>query len=91
MKQKWGPYDSGDEWRASSQLERLGMIQGFLECYERHTHSERGTFSQPREWYVRKISDWYGVKPDDPSEVDPKTVKDKIPEVLFRLHDQNKR
>ncbi len=90
-KQKWGPYDSGDEWRASTELERLGMIQGFWECYERHTNSERGTFSQPRERYVQKISEWYGVNPDDPSEVDPRTVNDKIPEVLFRLHDQNER
>jgi len=88
VQQKWGPYDDGEEWRGLSDTDRLGTIQGFLECYDKHTNHEHGTFSRPREWYVKKISGWYGVKPDDEGVVDPKTVNDKIPEVLFRLHDE---
>jgi len=90
LKQKWGPYNDGDEWRVLRELERVGWVQGFLECYGKHTKAEHGSFSKPREVYVKKLSEWYGVNPDDPSEVDPKTMNDKIPEVLFGLHDQEK-
>ena len=83
---KWGPYEDGDEWRAGGPW-NLGYIQGFLECYKSHTKSEYGTFSKSPEWYVRAISDWYGVREGNPDVINTSRQDTKIPEVLFRFRD----
>jgi len=85
---KWGPYENGDGWRAGAPW-NLGYIQGFLECYSKHTKSEHGTFSKPAEWYVKVISRWYGTKEGDPDALDMSRAQEKIPEVLFRFRDKD--
>jgi hypothetical protein len=83
---KWGAHEDADDWRAGRDWD-LGYIQGFLECYAKDTKSKYGTFSRPADWYVKAISDWYGIKDDDPDSIDAKREKDKIPEVLFHFRD----
>jgi len=87
-KGKWG-YANGDLWSQMSDLDRLGFIKGFLDCYSRSTKSEQGTFSKPRRSYMKAISKWYGVKADDPGEIIPDRKETKIPDVLFRFHDKD--
>lgn len=87
----WGGMD-GDEWRNASEAEQNVLIRGFLECYMKRTKQEQGTFSRPIEYYVAAITKWYGTRinpddPDDHSQVDPKKVDTKVPEVLFRFRD----
>lgn len=84
---KWGANNDGDEWRGATSW-NLGYVEGFLECYSRHTKSEYGTFSKPPEWYANAIANWYGVRADDPAEINASRENDKIPEVLFRFRDK---
>jgi hypothetical protein len=86
--EKWG-YADGDYWRQSRDEGRLGFIQGFLECYSNHSTAAQGTFSKSREWYVGAVSRWYGVKSNDPGEINPRRKTIKIPAVLFRFRDQH--
>jgi hypothetical protein len=83
---KWGAHNDGDEWRGPDSW-NLGYIQGFLECYSKHTKSEHGTFSKPPQWYADAIANWYGTKADDPEALDETKAGEKIPEVLFRFRD----
>jgi hypothetical protein len=84
---KWGANNDGDEWRGATSW-NLGYVQGFLQCYSRHTKSEYGTFSKAPEWYANAIANWYGVKADDPEEINVSRRNEKIPEVLFRFRDK---
>lgn len=83
---KWGANNNGDEWRAPDAFQ-LGYVEGFLECYSKHTKQENGTFSKSPEWYVKAIADWYGTGPD-PEEINLTREGEKIPEVLFRFRDK---
>lgn len=80
-------YLDGDYWRQAPS-ERSGLIQGFLYCYSRHAKSPIGTFSKPASYYVDAISNWYGVKEDDPGEITPSRTNTKIPTVLFEFRDK---
>lgn len=88
---KWGGMD-GNEWRNANEAEQGVLLRGFLECYTKRTKQEQGTFSRPIEYYVAAITKWYGtwINPDDPddhSQVDPRRVDTRVPEVLFRFSD----
>jgi hypothetical protein len=89
-KGKYG-YLDGDYWRQQREPDRIGFIQGFLYCYSKHAKLKRGSFSRPASWYVEAISKWYGVKSDDPAEIDLARINTKIPEVLFRFRDAGTR
>jgi hypothetical protein len=84
--EKWGYYNGDDYWQLGTDEDHLAFIQGFLECYDRHTNHPNGTFSKPREWYVKAISDWYGFGPDVP--IVKGHENDGIPDVLFRFRDE---
>lgn len=86
MAAKRGTNNDGDEWRGVDTFQ-LGYIEGFLQCYSRHTKQEYGTFSKPPDWYVNAIADWYGTGPE-PEESNPSRASEKIPELLFRLRDK---
>lgn len=83
---KWGANNDGFEWRGPDTF-HLGYVQGFLECYSKHTKQEYGTFSKSAEWYVRAIVDWYGTG-SDPDQLNLSREKEQIPEVLFRFRDK---
>jgi hypothetical protein len=83
---KYG-YLDGDYWRRSQQPHRLGLVQGFLHCYSRHVELAQDTFSKPVSSYVEAISNWYGVRANDPGEIDMQRIRVKIPEALFRFKD----
>ncbi len=92
---KWSGMD-GDEWRNGDEAEQNVLIRGFLECYTKRTKQEHGTFSRPIEYYVAAITKWYGtwINPDDPddhSQVDPRRVDTRVPEVLFLFRDPAKK
>ncbi len=76
----------GEYWRQSVPTQRLGYVQGFFQCY-RNTATRKTSFSKPDEWYVSQISKWFGVKEDDPSEINEKRVNIKIGDVLFKFKD----
>jgi hypothetical protein len=82
---KWGANNDGDDWRGPDMFQ-LGYVQGFLDCYSKHTRLEYGTFSRTPKWYVDAIANWYGTGPD-PEQLNPSREKTRIPEVLFRFHD----
>lgn len=87
-KEKWGYHDGDNDWLLMDDSARLAFIQGFLDCYDKHTNHPEGKFSKPREWYVKAVDDWYGYKPNDPSAVIESRLNDKIPDVLFRFSDE---
>src|SRR5262249_31962470 len=81
-----GTIFDGDYWRQSLPDQREGLIQGFLACYgELKTRTAR--FSKPYSWYVSEISKWFGVKEDDPAEIDSKRESVEIATVLFKFKD----
>ena len=82
---RWGLYNGDDYWQLGTDEEHLAFLQGFLDCYEKHTNHPDGTFSKPREWYVKAIDDWYGYGPNVP--IVKSHVNDGIPDVLFRFRD----
>lgn len=84
---KWGVNNDGDEWRGTSSFQ-LGYVQGFLECYSKHTKHTDGIFSRPPEWYVKAIAEWYGTG-INPEKINATRQHDKIPDVLFRFPDEN--
>jgi hypothetical protein len=76
----------GEYWRQGLPDEREGFIQGYLACYgELKTRTAR--FSKPYSWYVSEISKWFGVKEDDPAEIDSKRESVEIATVLFKFKD----
>jgi hypothetical protein len=76
----------GEYWRQAEPEHRLGYVQGFLVCY-RGLKSADATFSKPAAWYVSEISKWFGIKPDDPGEINPKRENVFISKVLFMFKD----
>lgn len=83
--EKHGIFD-GDYWRQSLPEHRVGFVSGFLACY-RNLSKKTASFSKSEVAYVSEVSRWYGVKEDDPSEINEKRVDTKIADVLFRFKD----
>ena len=65
---------------------RLGFIQGFLDC-QRKSGKEAVKFSRTEEWYVSKISDWFGLTEDDEM-INHKRENRKIADVLNLFRDR---
>lgn len=80
-------YD-GDYWRQSQPPHRFGFVQGFLQCY-RSIPTKKMRFSKADDWYTSEISKWYGVKEDDPAEINPKREAKKIADVLYLFKDKS--
>ncbi len=83
--EKHGIFD-GDYWRQAPASHRLGYIEGYLVC-QRDQGKPVATFSNTTEWYVAQISQWYGVRDNDPGEIDEKRVDRKIANALYLLRD----
>jgi hypothetical protein len=87
---KWeeehGIFD-GDYWRQALPSERVGFIQGFLEC-QRKDGKAVAKFSRSDDLYVAQISQWYGIKEDDPAEINPERESKKIADVLYTFKDK---
>jgi len=82
---KYGMFD-GEYWRKSFDDERLGFITGYIAC-QREFKKPEASFSREVQWYVDQISKWYGIQPDDPSEINTERSLDKIADVLYSLKD----
>ncbi|MGD0860980.1 MAG: hypothetical protein ABR912_16935 [Terracidiphilus sp.] len=78
---KHGIFD-GEYWRLALPDHRLGFLEGYLEC-QRQNNKPVANFSHPAVWYADQISQWYGVKADDPGEINPKRTDKKIADVLY--------
>src|SRR5262245_34136854 len=76
----------GEYWRQAMPDQREGFIQGFLACYG-ELKRRPARFSKPYSWYVSEISKWFGVKEDDPAEIDVKRESVAIATVLFKFKD----
>ncbi len=82
--EKHGIFD-GEYWRVSSPAHRHGFIQGYLQCLQ---EGGRGSGYPHRvEWYVSRISQWYGLTSDDPSEANAQRADRKIADVLELVKD----
>ena len=81
-----GTIFDGEYWRQSVPDHREGYIQGFLTCYGA-LKTRTASFSKPDSWYVSEISKWFGVKEDDPAEIDVKRESVPIATVLFKFKD----
>jgi hypothetical protein len=81
---KHGMFD-GEYWRQVPD-QREGFVQGLLVCYQ-GLKTKRATFSKPAAWYASEISKWYGVREDDPSEINEKRVSVAIADVLLKFRD----
>lgn len=76
----------GDYWRQVEPEHREGYVQGFLTCY-RELKTSKASFSKPAPWYASEISKWFGIKADDPGEINPKRENEFISNVLFLFKD----
>jgi hypothetical protein len=83
--EKHGIFD-GEYWRQSLADHRGGFVSGFLACY-RVLPKRTANFSKPDSSYVTAISEWYGIRTDDPSEINDKRVNTRIADALFRFKD----
>ncbi|MGH9682449.1 MAG: hypothetical protein ACRD4S_02410 [Candidatus Acidiferrales bacterium] len=77
-----GDYD-GLFWRESFDRERLGFIEGYLQCYAHKPAPRRSTFSRSYQAYVTMLNAWYRLN-DVERDVDLKIENAKIADVLFR-------
>jgi hypothetical protein len=88
---KWeeehGIFD-GDYWRQAEPSQRVGFVQGFLEC-QRKDGKAVAKFSRSDDWYATQISQWYGIKEDDPGKINPKRESKKIADVLYTFKDKS--
>jgi len=84
---KHGYYD-GDYWRMMEPDHRLGLVEGLLACYV-PLDPTRWRYSKPPRLYVGEISAWYGVKENDPAEINEQRYRSKIADVLYRFRDNS--
>ncbi len=82
----FGP-DGSEYWRQGRGAFRLGFIEGYFCCLASKPKM-RARFPKPPQYYVARISDWYGIKEDDPSYIDPKRADQPIARVLFKFADR---
>jgi hypothetical protein len=73
---------NGDYWRQSNADKRLGYVNGYLECHA-ITGKPKADYSRDSVWYSNQISLWFGVKADDPGEINPDRVNRKIADALY--------
>ena len=81
-------YFDGEYWRQSVDPERQAFVRGYLACRAKYLHS---TTDVSIAVIVSKISKWYGVKDDDPSEIDDRHANDKIGDLLDRIVNEKHR
>jgi hypothetical protein len=84
--EKHGIFD-GEYWRQIMDEERLGFIEGYLACQKQY-NKPAASFSREAQWYVTQISNWYGIRADNPSEINEKRSSKKIADVLFLFKDK---
>ena len=82
----FGLFDS-EYWRQGRGGFRLGFIEGYFCCLASKPKM-RARFPKPPQCYVTRVSDWYGIKEDDPSYIDPKRADQPIARVLFKFADK---
>jgi hypothetical protein len=64
----------------------LGFVEGYLDCWKNSGLS--GTvFSPNAARYADRLSQWYGIKSDDPGAIRPDRASRKIADVLHELKD----
>lgn len=85
--ERHGGYD-GEYWRQAGYYHRLGFIKGYLLCQAIYG-KPLARFPKPFEWYVSQISQWYGIKQEDESEINMNRINVKIADVLFRFRDRS--
>jgi len=85
-KATFGLFES-EYWRQGGDQFRLGFIEGYFSCVASKPKM-RARFPKPPQYYVARISDWYGIKEDDPSYIDPKRADQPIARVLFKFADR---
>lgn len=85
--QKHGVFD-GEYWRQAMPSQRVGFVQGFLEC-QRKDIKATAKFSRTDDWYTAQISQWYGIREDDPAEINSKRESKKIADVLYLFKDKS--
>ena len=84
--EKHGIFD-GEYWRQLHfENVLLRFIEGYLVC-QREFKKPEASFSREAKWYVKQISEWYGVRSDDPGKINEERYQDKIADVLYRLKD----
>jgi len=84
--EKHGFFD-GEYWRQLHfENVLLRFIEGYLVC-QREFKKPEASFSREAKWYVKQISEWYGVRSDDPGKINEERYQDKIADVLYRLKD----
>jgi hypothetical protein len=64
----------------------LKQFEGYIVCQKKYGNP-MAVFSQSAEWYVAQISQWYGIKADDPGEISEKRSPQKIADVLYWFKD----
>lgn len=83
---KHGMFD-GEYWRQSPPDHRLGFIEGYLDC--RTVEEVSGVrYSKATAAYVARLSEWFGIEADDPSEVRADRAEVKIADALHLFRDQ---
>jgi hypothetical protein len=83
---KHGIFD-GEYWRQSPPEHRLGFIEGYLERHAKIANSGV-SYAQPAAFYVKQISNWYGIRADDPGEINAKRSPRKIADVLYLFREK---
>jgi hypothetical protein len=76
-------FDS-EYWRQGTGEFRLGFVEGYFSCLASKPKM-RARFPKAPQYYVARVSDWYGIKEDDPGYIDPKRVDEPIARVLFKF------
>lgn len=57
-------YFTGLYWRQSSELERLGFLEGYLSCLRTRVPSPAENYSAPASYYAEKITDYVFEHPE---------------------------
>ncbi len=83
--EKHGIFD-GEYWRQLLDDERLGFVEGYMVCQKQYK-KPAASLSHEAKWYVAQISKWYGIQPNDPSEINEKRSSKKIADVLYSFKD----
>jgi hypothetical protein len=71
----------GEYWRQSDRPHKIGFIEGYVNCW--NTNKVPLMNSDGVEQWVLRLDKWYGIRIDDPSEINEKRVDAKIPIVML--------